>query len=435
MNLGKENEKTEFKSSLTELDAGIKSLTSMLNACNNATVYFGVDDNGEIIGINYGDGTDRKIKDKIQIKVKPMLISNIEVLRTTDNKIYLKLSADGKDIPYSFDGRFYVRNGARDEQADSNLFRKMVASNIKDMIEEKESIFQDLTFNYLKNSLIASGIHIISDEAMLKSYKLLTNNNKLNMTAFLLSDQNNIPIKIIRFEGNDKVKMLDKKEWVNQSLLKTFNEVMEYLDIYNKNKIEIGTIYRKETPLFDTDSLREAVVNAFIHNDWKNEVPPSIYIFNDRIDVESYGELPYKLTLDDFYTGTSMPINAGLFVIFMAKQIAERSGHGVPTIVKTYGKEAFKLTSGMIRVSIKFNFGFNDVTTPMTTPITTPMEDKTTQEKILELIRKNKEISASEMAEKIGITRDGIRYHLDIMKDKGIIKHEGKTKSGFWVIL
>ncbi len=46
MNLGKENEKVEFKESLSQLDKGLKSLTAMLNRNGSGTVFFGVDDDG-----------------------------------------------------------------------------------------------------------------------------------------------------------------------------------------------------------------------------------------------------------------------------------------------------------------------------------------------------------------------------------------------------
>lgn len=49
---------------------------------------------------------------------------------------------------------------------------------------------------------------------------------------------------------------------------------------------------------------------------------------------------------------------------------------------------------------------------------------KTTQEKILELIRKNPNITQTEMAKILEITRDGISYNIKILRDKGIIVRE-----------
>ena len=67
-----------------------------------------------------------------------------------------------------------------------------------------------------------------------------------------------------------------------------------------------------------------------------------------------------------------------------------------------------------------------------TTPKTTPRE---TQKEILSLIKENNKITAQEIADKIGITRDGVRYHLDNLKNKGIIKHYGIVQNGYWKVL
>ena len=58
-----------------------------------------------------------------------------------------------------------------------------------------------------------------------------------------------------------------------------------------------------------------------------------------------------------------------------------------------------------------------------------------TQMKILEFIRENQYITRNELAEKIGITPDGIKYNLDVLKRKEIIKREGATKKGSWIVL
>ena len=54
MNLGREDEFQEFKEGLGQLDKGLKSLTAMLNRHNIAIVYFGVDDNGNVVGLQTG---------------------------------------------------------------------------------------------------------------------------------------------------------------------------------------------------------------------------------------------------------------------------------------------------------------------------------------------------------------------------------------------
>lgn len=54
-------------------------------------------------------------------------------------------------------------------------------------------------------------------------------------------------------------------------------------------------------------------------------------------------------------------------------------------------------------------------------------------DRILELVRVNPKIKTVEMAYMLGLTRDGVNYHLRTMKAKGLLRREGSTKNGYWV--
>lgn len=60
---------------------------------------------------------------------------------------------------------------------------------------------------------------------------------------------------------------------------------------------------------------------------------------------------------------------------------------------------------------------------------------ETTQEKIINLIKKNPSITQIEMAKALDLTRDGITYNIKALKEKGIIERKGSTKKGIWNIL
>ncbi|MGI6411498.1 MAG: winged helix-turn-helix domain-containing protein [Bacteroidales bacterium] len=49
--------------------------------------------------------------------------------------------------------------------------------------------------------------------------------------------------------------------------------------------------------------------------------------------------------------------------------------------------------------------------------------------------KRNPQITQSELSKTIGLTINGIKYHMKKLTKAGIIKHEGPTKSGKWIIL
>ena len=91
-------------------------------------------------------------------------------------------------------------------------------------------------------------------------------------------------------------------------------------------------------------------------------------------------------------------------------------------------------TNAVIGINKEFLNEFNSSSYEKTTTKTTT---KTTikQEEIIKIIAENPHISANEMAEKLNLTVDGVRYHLNKMRKAGLIRYEGSTKLGQWVIM
>ncbi len=59
----------------------------------------------------------------------------------------------------------------------------------------------------------------------------------------------------------------------------------------------------------------------------------------------------------------------------------------------------------------------------------------TTQEKILQLLHENENITYEEMAEKMGISRATVGRHISILKKTGVLKRVGEDKNGSWLII
>ena len=85
MNFGMETELIEFKKTTGELKEGVISLASMLNKNGKGTLYFGVRNDGEILGQQIGDRTLREISQGIANAIKPQVIPTI-IMELCDDK-------------------------------------------------------------------------------------------------------------------------------------------------------------------------------------------------------------------------------------------------------------------------------------------------------------------------------------------------------------
>lgn len=90
--------------------------------------------------------------------------------------------------------------------------------------------------------------------------------------------------------------------------------------------------------------------------------------------------------------------------------------------------------NGNANVFITFMLKIIKETIINTTQNTTQKKINNSQKKIIELIKENPSITRKEMAEKIGISDDGIKYNLNKLKQMNILTRIGSDRSGTWKI-
>lgn len=433
LNYGEESEFVEFKETTGELKEAVKSIASMLNKNKHAVLYFGITNKGKVTGQEASDRTLRDISQAISFNIEPAIIPTITTLDgPTDNLKVIKVEATGSDIPYSAYGQYLIRSADEDKKITREALRKMFTGAGFDFISEIESTRQDLTFEKLTSILISKGYHVVSTSALVKSKGLKNGEGKYNIMAFILSDQSDISIKVVRFAGADKTSMSQRTEFGNQCLLLALQQAMDYVEILNETNVALGKAGRKDTHLFDNEAFEEAWKNACVHNSWMNMIPPAIYIYSDRLEIVSYGGLPYGLTLDEFYEGTSHPINKALWSVFNSAEYAEQTGHGVPTILSKYGKDAFKISDNYLTVSIPF--AFKPAWALAAEKQNELMILNASQKAILEALKKNPRLTGDELAKAVGFSVSTIKKSTAKLQEMGLIERSGSRRFGYWIV-
>lgn len=111
MNLGNESETVEFKKSTGEHKEALQAVSAMLNKHGYGTLYFGVKDNGDVVGQDATDATVRQIASWISDKIEPTIFPTIERFENGSGLSYICIEFSGLDAPYSADGRYFTRVG------------------------------------------------------------------------------------------------------------------------------------------------------------------------------------------------------------------------------------------------------------------------------------------------------------------------------------
>ncbi len=191
-----------------------QEVIAFLNYKEGGIIYIGINKNGQAVGIKDIDLTQLQIKDRIKNNIQPSTLGLFDVtVETIDNKVVIKVTiSSGTEKPYYLRKRgrtpegCYIRVGSSKERMTEKMIDDMYAKRVKYTLKEIESPRQELTFNQLK---IYYEEHILMlNDNFLQNLDLLTSDGKYNYNAFLLADENNVSIKVVKYLGTDKMELV-----------------------------------------------------------------------------------------------------------------------------------------------------------------------------------------------------------------------------------
>lgn len=360
-----ENNRIEYKRELTpELDIE-KEVIAFLNYKEGGYIYIGIDKDGSAIGVDDADGCMLKLKDRIKHNISPSAMGLFDIVEEQrEGHSIIKITvASGIEKPY-FKTKYgmtprgvYLRVGTSAEPMPQDQIDRLFAIRTRNSIGRIVSNRQDLTFEQLRIYYDEHGKRL--NDNFKRTLELLTEDGKHNYVAYLLADENGNSIKVAKYSSLDRRDLVENNEYGYCSLIKATKSVLAKLDIENKVAATITPMERVETPLWNKVALREAVINAIVHNDYSFEVPPKFEIFPDRIEITSAGRLPESLSREEFFNGISIPRNKELMRIYRDVELVESLGSGIPRILYAYGEECFMFTDNFIRITFPANVYVN----------------------------------------------------------------------------
>lgn len=352
-----ETNRIEYKQELNS-DVDIeKEVVAFLNYHEGGIIYVGIDKHGKVVGVSDIDSDMLKIKDRIKNNISPSAMGLFDVVaENKEGKELIKIIvAGGTEKPY-FKKKFgmtekgcFIRTGTAAEPMPQSMIDKLFASRTRNSLGKIRSNRQDLTFEQLKIYYEEKGLKLTKHYK--QNLELLTEDNKLNYVAYLLADENGTSIKVAKYSGVDRVDLIENNEYGYCSLIKATKRVIDKLELENKTISRITYKERIDTRLWNAVALREAIINAVIHNDYTREIPPKFEIFSDRLEITSYGGLFEGMTQDDFFEGLSLPRNKELMRIYKDLGMVEQLGSGVPRILQAYNKDCFKFSENYLRMT------------------------------------------------------------------------------------
>ncbi|MEQ8763231.1 MAG: ATP-binding protein [Planctomycetota bacterium] len=465
-----EDQHTEWKSSWR--DEYFKWLCGFANA-QGGVLEIGRNDRGQVVGIDDA----KRLLEELPNKLRDLLgiVADIDLLEE-NGKQYLRIAVEPYPVPISYRGEYHYRTGSTKQVLKGAALDRFLLGKtgrrwdglpvpgvaVDDLDPAALERFRQRAMRSKRLGADALG----EDDAGLLEKLRLTEGDYLKRAAVLLFHPDperfvtGASVKIGYFASESDLRYHDV---ISGAVFSQPSKSLELLlTKYLKAGISYEGIQRIESYPMPESALREALLNAVIHRDYGVAAPIQIRVYADRLLIWNPGELPEGWSLDKLLgRHPSQPYNPDIANTFFWSGDIEAWGRGIQRVFsacREAGTPEPRIQIDGRDVWVEFPFseayleqvagekvetsgettqetrGTTQETTQETRG-TTQETEETTQERILDLLRQEPTLTRRALAERIGITPDGIKYHLDRLREAGRVRHVGPTKKGRWEVL
>jgi ATP-dependent DNA helicase RecG len=320
---------TEFKRS------GTSHLGRELCAFANATggvILIGVTDAGEVVGVK----DHNRLKSEVQSiarSAEPPIAVDVESL----GKVLCVIVPEQHSKPYSFGGKFFMREGASSQQMSRDeiceFFFHEGLIHFDETLCQSYDLTRNLTPDIWNKFIVQAGIPANMDmETALRNLHLIKNDKMTYAGAWLLC--RDITAYTLRagvtcalFRGTTNVHILDRRDFTGD-LYSIYEACMDYMQSRLNTALIPHAYGRDERLELPEEALREALVNAIVHRDYRSTANVQVHIYHDRLEIITPGGLPAGMAEEELGR-KSVPRNPLLFGLFYRMNLVEQIGSGI----------------------------------------------------------------------------------------------------------
>ena len=323
---------TEFKRSVPS------NLGAEVCAFANGTggvILIGVTDDGDVVGV----GSHNRLKSQVQTTARsadPPIAVEVESV----GGVLVVTVPEQHGKPYSFGGRFYVREGSNCQQMSRDEIRESFYKEGLIRFDETPCPRFDLQRDLTPEAWSRFAARArIPDELepliALENLHLVRDGQMTHAGAWLLAEditkyslQAAVTCALLR--GVTKTHILDLKNFTGD-LYSVYEDCVAYAQA-KLNTALIPHIHGRDERLeLPEDAIREALVNAIAHRDYRSTANVQMYLFHDRLEIVTPGGLPAGMREEDLGI-KSVPRNRLLFGMFHRMGMVEQIGSGIRRI-------------------------------------------------------------------------------------------------------
>jgi predicted HTH transcriptional regulator len=374
---------------------------------------------------------EERLASLISDNILPRLLPDLEILPWRNTHVLAVHVYPGPGRPYwlkreGLEAGVYVRVGSTNRRADSELIEELRRFSRSESYDEQ--------------AVAGLGSEAVDFRAASESFAPVRKLRKVDLTTLRLltthqgrqvptvggillygkDRESHFPdawVQVGRFRGTDKSEIVDRAE-IRAHLPQAVEAAIEFVQKHSLHGAVIGAARRQERWSLPPVAVREAVVNAVAHADYAQRgAPIRVSIFDDRLEVENPGLLPFGLTVPDLRRGISKLRNRVIGRVFHELRLMEQWGSGIQRITAAC-RDARLAAPLLEEIGIRFR-----VTLLAARTGAPALED--TDRAILDALGDGAGRLTSEVAGVIGLTPRATRTRLAKLVERGLVREIG----------
>ena len=426
-----EGKTLELKRDLSSPQSFLRTAAAFANTAGG-TILIGVTDRTrDVRGVNNPLDLEERAANLISDSIQPRLLPEIEVIRYRDRQLLAVQVHPSASRPHFIKrvGRrsgTYVRVGSTNRQADAQLIDEMRRFAIGEAFDEwPMSEVNSEALDFRVASELFAPVRKLTRRNLETLRLLVPHQGRLvptvgGMLLFGRDRLDHFPdawIQAGRFVGTDKATILDQAK-LDMHPVRAIEEAISFVEKHSLRGATIGRLRRRDRWNLPPAAVREAIVNAVVHADYSQRgAPIRIAIFDDRLEVENPGLLPFGVTLEDLPLGISKLRNRVLGRVFHELGLVEQWGSGAQRMIaecRDNGLPApvWEEIGVRLRVTLR---------TEQIRPLTLDRTDRA----ILDVLQDGKGRGTREIADQIGLSTRSVRTRLARLVERGLVSVMG----------
>ena len=451
--MARECQNVEYKTSWH--DKYLEWICGFANA-QGAVMYFGVNDEHEVVGLEHVDRLMEDIPNKIVTTMGIVVDVNLHEL---DGLEYIEVVIEPSNIPINYRGKYYYRSGSTMQELRGPALQQFVLKKMgrswDDIINEHATIddLDQAAIDYFlrrgyENGRITNEERNLPVEMLLQNLDLINEDGKLKNAALLLFAKRpqkyftSVRFHIGRF-GADEADLMFQ-DVIEGNIIQMADRVIDMLKAkYLTMPITFKGMNRIEKLEVPEEALREILYNAIIHKDYTG-VHIQMRVWADHVEVWNDGELPAGYTPETLLgQHSSRPRNKNIANAFFKAGFIDAWGRGYKKIREGFESAGLPMPKvenfcGGVRVTFQRNNVSNSEqgrNGPKDDPKVGPKELSERQVLLIKEMKANDTITIQEMTQKIKVSEKTIKREIALLQGMGALMREGGRKEGRWVVL